>query len=138
WWHIYLSTLVPTCWVTYFSKVEATLCLVGSSSKSSEYRPINISVNFYSDHECKIKVSTTNFFPQLKVDAAIVSFKLKKAADYPCVSSTKSFSSMVNCVFNENRKILRKSLHHVCPSPGVEATLCVVNLSPSVSFTFYH
>ncbi|GER54754.1 ribosomal RNA small subunit methyltransferase A [Striga asiatica] len=76
-------------------QVEATLCLVGSSSKSSEYRPINISVKFYSDHECKIKVSTTDFFPQLKVDAAIVSFKLKKAADYPCVSSTKSFFSMV-------------------------------------------
>ncbi|GER43447.1 ribosomal RNA small subunit methyltransferase A [Striga asiatica] len=61
------------------SKDEATLCSVGSSSKSSEYRPINISVNFYSDPECKIKVSTTAFFPHLKVDAAIVSFKLKKS-----------------------------------------------------------
>ncbi|CAA0842625.1 Ribosomal RNA adenine dimethylase family protein [Striga hermonthica] len=110
---------------------EAALRLVDSSLKSSEYRPINIFVNFYSDPEYKMKVSRANFFPQPKVDAAIVSFKLKKVADYPRVSSTKSFFSMVNCAFNEKRKMLRKSLQHVCPSPDVEAALCAVNLSPT-------
>ncbi|GER31289.1 ribosomal RNA small subunit methyltransferase A [Striga asiatica] len=110
---------------------EAALRLVDSSLKSSEYRPINIFVNFYSDPEYKMKVSRTNFFPQPKVDAAIVSFKLKKVADYPRVSSIKSFFSMVNCAFNEKRKMLRKSLQHVCPSPDVEAALCAVNLSPT-------
>jgi hypothetical protein len=31
----------------------------------------------------------------LQVDAAVVRFKLKQAVDYPAVSSTKSFFSMV-------------------------------------------
>ncbi|KAK6162446.1 hypothetical protein DH2020_002287 [Rehmannia glutinosa] len=110
---------------------EAALRLVESSVKSSEYRPINIFVNFYSDPEYKIKVSRTNFFPQPKVDAAIVAFKLKKMADYPRVSSIRSFFSMVNSAFNEKRKMLRKSLQHICPSPDIEAALCSANLPPT-------
>ncbi|GFP98530.1 ribosomal rna small subunit methyltransferase a [Phtheirospermum japonicum] len=110
---------------------EAALRLVDSSLKSSEYRPINIFVNFYSDPEYKIKVSRTNFFPQPKVDAAVVAFKLKKTADYPRVSSIKSFFSMVNCAFNEKRKMLRKSLQHVCPAPDIEAALCAIDLPPT-------
>lgn len=110
---------------------EAAQRLVDSSVKSSEYRPINIFVNFYSEPEYKLKVSRTNFFPQPKVDAAIVAFKLKQAADYPHVSSIKSFFSVVNSAFNEKRKMLRKSLQHICPSPDIEAALSALNLSPT-------
>ncbi|KAH6779825.1 Ribosomal RNA adenine dimethylase family protein [Perilla frutescens var. hirtella] len=110
---------------------EAALRLVDSSIKSSEYRPINIFVNFYSVPEYKIKVSRTSFFPQPKVDAAIVAFKLKQSADYPHVSSIKSFFSMVNSAFNGKRKMLRKSLQHICPSPDIEAALTAVNLLPT-------
>ncbi|KAL3618684.1 Ribosomal RNA small subunit methyltransferase, chloroplastic [Castilleja foliolosa] len=114
---------------------EAALRLVDSSLKSSEYRPINIFVNFYSDPEYKIKVSRTSFFPQPKVDAAVVAFKLKKPADYPRVSSIKSFFSLVNCAFNEKRKMLRKSLQHVCPAPDIEAALCAIDLPPTTRRT---
>ncbi|KAI3444620.1 hypothetical protein Pfo_001285 [Paulownia fortunei] len=107
---------------------EAALRLVDSSLKSSEYRPINIFVNFYSDPEYKIKVSRTEFFPQPKVDAAVVAFKLKQMVDYPQVSSIKSFFSMVNSAFNGKRKMLRKSLQHICPSPDIEAALCTAGL----------
>ncbi|KAL6499317.1 Ribosomal RNA small subunit methyltransferase, chloroplastic [Orobanche hederae] len=125
---------------------EAALRLVDSTLKSSEYRPINIFVNFYSDPEYRIKVSRTNFFPRPKkdasyplvrpmnkgvVDAAIVAFKLKKTVDYPRVSSIKSFFSMVNCAFSEKRKMLRKSLQGICSSPDIEAALCSVNLPPT-------
>ncbi|KAM3698606.1 hypothetical protein ACJW31_06G200500 [Castanea mollissima] len=74
---------------------ETAVRLVQSSLRTSEYRPINIFVNFYSEPEYKFKVPRTNFFPQPNVDAAVVVFKLKQAADYPRVSSTKSFFSMV-------------------------------------------
>ncbi|KAK4418700.1 Ribosomal RNA small subunit methyltransferase, chloroplastic [Sesamum alatum] len=110
---------------------EAALRLADSSLRSSEYRPINIFVNFYSDPEYLLKVSRTNFFPQPKVDAAVVAFKLKQTVDYPRVSSIKSFFSMVNSAFNGKRKMMRKSLQHMCPSPDIEAALCAAGLPPT-------
>ncbi|XP_042039051.1 ribosomal RNA small subunit methyltransferase, chloroplastic-like [Salvia splendens] len=110
---------------------EAAQRFVDPSLRSSEHRPINVFVNFYSDPEYKLKVPRSNFFPQPKVDAAVVAFKLKQPADYPHVSSLKSFFSMVNSAFNGKRKMLRKSLHHICPSPDIEAALCALNLPPT-------
>ncbi|KAM3698604.1 hypothetical protein ACJW31_06G200500 [Castanea mollissima] len=107
---------------------ETAVRLVQSSLRTSEYRPINIFVNFYSEPEYKFKVPRTNFFPQPNVDAAVVVFKLKQAADYPRVSSTKSFFSMVNSAFNGKRKMLRKSLQHICTSIEIEEALGSVGL----------
>ncbi|CAI9101688.1 OLC1v1039068C2 [Oldenlandia corymbosa var. corymbosa] len=105
---------------------ETAQRLADPALRSSEYRPINIFVRFYSDPMYKLKVPRENFFPQPKVDAAVVAFRLKQAVDYPQVSSTKSFFSMVNCAFNEKRKMLRKSLQHFCPSTEIEAALSEV------------
>ncbi|XP_058104761.1 ribosomal RNA small subunit methyltransferase, chloroplastic isoform X1 [Magnolia sinica] len=102
---------------------ETALRLVDASLGTSEYRPINIFVNFYSDPEYKFKVSRTNFFPQPNVDAAVVTFKLKQAANYPPVASAKSFFSMVNSAFNGKRKMLRRSLQHTCTSLEIEKAL---------------
>nr|XP_023913818.1 ribosomal RNA small subunit methyltransferase, chloroplastic isoform X1 [Quercus suber]POF08931.1 ribosomal rna small subunit methyltransferase, chloroplastic [Quercus suber] len=107
---------------------ETAVRLVQSSLRTSEYRPINIFVNFYSDPEYKFKVPRTNFFPQPNVDAAVVVFKLKQAVDYPRVSSTKSFFSMVNSAFNGKRKMLRKSLQHICTPTEIEEALGSVGL----------
>ncbi|XP_019464969.1 PREDICTED: ribosomal RNA small subunit methyltransferase, chloroplastic [Lupinus angustifolius] len=107
---------------------ETALRLVVSSLRTSEYRPINIFVNFYSDPEYKFKVPRTHFFPQPNVDAAVVSFKLKPPTQYPKVSSTKSFFSMVNSAFNEKRKMLRKSLQHICTSLETEEALTSIGL----------
>ncbi|KAK2981661.1 hypothetical protein RJ640_027116 [Escallonia rubra] len=107
---------------------EAALRLVNSSLRTSEYRPINIFINFYSDPDYKFKVPRTSFFPQPKVDAAVVAFKLKQAVNYPPVSSTKSFFSMVNSAFNGKRKMLRKSLQHICTSVEIEEALGKVGL----------
>lgn len=107
---------------------ETALRLVVSSLRTSEYRPINIFVNFYSDPEYKFKVPRTNFFPQPNVDAAVVSFKLKLPTEYPQVSSSKSFFSMVHSAFNEKRKMLRKSLQHICTSLEIEEALKSIGL----------
>ncbi|XP_020219349.1 ribosomal RNA small subunit methyltransferase, chloroplastic [Cajanus cajan] len=107
---------------------ETAMRLVVSSLRTPEYRPINIFVNFYSDPEYKLKVPRTNFFPQPNVDAAVVSFKLKLPSEYPQVSSTKSFFSMVNSAFNEKRKMLRKSLQHICTSLEIEEALTSIGL----------
>ncbi|KAJ0110974.1 hypothetical protein Patl1_00355 [Pistacia atlantica] len=144
---------------------ETAMRLVKPSLRTSEYRPINIFVNFYSEPEYKFKVPRTSFFPQPNVDAAVVTFKLKQAIDYPSVTSTKSFFSMVvsifygfrlcfsslyllslnmimsfgtprvhfinnivNSAFNGKRKMLRKSLQHICTSLVIEEALGDVGL----------
>ncbi|CAN4125774.1 unnamed protein product [Withania somnifera] len=83
---------------------EAAVRMVDSSLRSSEYRPINIFINFYSDPEYKFKVPRTNFFPQPKV----------------------------NCAFNGKRKMLRKTLQHICSSLEIEEALIGAGL-PSTS-----
>ncbi|KAL8208004.1 hypothetical protein R6Q57_007416 [Mikania cordata] len=108
---------------------EAALRMVDSCLRTSEYRPINIFINFYSDPEYKFKVPRENFFPQPKVDAAVVVFRLKQAADYPQVSSTKNFFSMVNSAFNGKRKMLRKTLQHIKPSLEIEEALVTAGLA---------
>ncbi|OIV98749.1 hypothetical protein TanjilG_24920 [Lupinus angustifolius] len=79
---------------------ETALRLVVSSLRTSEYRPINIFVNFYSDPEYKFKVPRTHFFPQPNVNSA----------------------------FNEKRKMLRKSLQHICTSLETEEALTSIGL----------
>lgn len=109
---------------------ETAVRLVESSSlRTSEYRPINIYVNFYSEPQYILPVPRANFFPRPKVDAAVVSFKLKQAAGYPPVASTKSFFSLVNAAFIGKRKMLRKSLQHIGPSSEIEQALENIGLS---------
>jgi 16S rRNA A1518/A1519 N6-dimethyltransferase RsmA/KsgA/DIM1 with predicted DNA glycosylase/AP lyase activity len=83
---------------------------------------------FFVEPEYKFKVERTNFFPQPKVDGAVISFKLKNSGDYPPVGSHKGFFSMVNSAFNGKRKMLRKSLQHLCSSSEIEAALANIGL----------
>ncbi|XP_068634531.1 ribosomal RNA small subunit methyltransferase, chloroplastic isoform X3 [Aristolochia californica] len=102
---------------------EAASRLVDAPLGTPEYRPINIFVNFYSVPQYKFKVPRANFFPQPNVDGAVVKFKLKQSMDYPPVASPKSFFSMVNSAFNGKRKMLRKSLQHICTPHEIESAL---------------
>jgi 16S rRNA A1518/A1519 N6-dimethyltransferase RsmA/KsgA/DIM1 with predicted DNA glycosylase/AP lyase activity len=72
-------------------------------------------------------------YASLQVDAAVVTFKLKHPRDYPDVSSTKNFFSLVNSAFNGKRKMLRKSLQHISSSPDIEKALGVAGLPATVS-----
>ncbi|WVZ78094.1 hypothetical protein U9M48_025859 [Paspalum notatum var. saurae] len=107
---------------------ETAVRLADASIQTPEYRPINVFVNFYSEPEYKFRVNKDNFFPTPKVDGAVISFKLKNAEEYPPVGSPKSFFSMVNSAFNGKRKMLRKSLQHICSSSEIEAVLHNIGL----------
>lgn len=107
---------------------ETAMRLAESSLRSSEYRPINIFVKFYSDPEYNFKVPRENFFPQPNVDAAVVTFKLKQPSEYPSVPSIKSFFALVNSAFNGKRKMLRKTLQHICASSEIEAALVSIGV----------
>ncbi|CAN6271247.1 unnamed protein product [Urochloa humidicola] len=107
---------------------ETAVRLADASIQIPEYRLINLFVNFYSEPEYKFRVDRENFFPRPKVDGAVISFKLKSAEEYPPVGSSKSFFSMVNSAFNGKRKMLRKSLQHICSSSEIEAALHNIGL----------
>ncbi|TVU33588.1 hypothetical protein EJB05_25413 [Eragrostis curvula] len=107
---------------------ETAQRLADASIQTPEYRPINVFVNFYSEPEYKFRVERENFFPRPKVDGAVISFKLKNAGEYPPVDSHKSFFSMVNSAFNGKRKMLRKSLQHLCSSAEIESALHNIGL----------
>ncbi|KAG2648161.1 hypothetical protein PVAP13_1NG046300 [Panicum virgatum] len=107
---------------------ETAARLADSSIQTPEYRPINVFVNFYSEPEYKFRVDRENFFPRPKVHGAVISFKLKNAEEYPPVGSPKSFFSMVDSAFNGKRKMLRKSLQHLCSSSEIEAALHKIGL----------
>lgn len=107
---------------------EAALRFVDPTLRTTEYRPVSIFINFYSDPVYKFKVPRTYFFPQPNVDAAVVVFKLKQPVDYPQVSSAKSFFSLVNSAFNGKRKMLRRSLQHLRTSVEIEEALGNVGL----------
>ncbi|CAL5060656.1 unnamed protein product [Urochloa decumbens] len=106
---------------------EMAVRLADASIQTPEYRPINLFVNFYSEPEYKFRVDRENFFPRPKVDGAVISFKLKNSEGYPPVAP-KTFFSMVNSAFNGKRKMLRKSLQHLCTSSEIEAALHNIGL----------
>ncbi|CAL4890345.1 unnamed protein product [Urochloa decumbens] len=106
---------------------ETAVRLADASIQTPEYRPINLFVNFYSEPEYKFRVDRENFFPRPKVDGAVISFKLKNSEEYPPVAP-KTFFSMVNSAFNGKRKMLRKSLQHLCTSSEIEAALHNIGL----------
>ncbi|KAA3475319.1 putative dimethyladenosine transferase [Gossypium australe] len=87
-------------------KEETAVRLVESSLRTSEYRLINVFVNFYSEPEYNFRVPRKNFFPQPNVHSA----------------------------FNGKRKMLRRSLQHICPSNEIERALGDAGLPTTVSF----
>ncbi|KAH7290483.1 hypothetical protein KP509_30G050300 [Ceratopteris richardii] len=107
---------------------EAAYRLIDMSPQASNYRSISLFVQFFSVAQYEMKVSRSNFFPRPNVDGAIISFNIKSALDYPSVSSTKSFFTLVNMAFAEKRKMLRNSLEHKHPPAKIRNALKSVNL----------
>eukprot|EP00249_Psilotum_nudum_P034349 c53301_g1_i1 orf=391-1368(-) len=102
---------------------EAALRLVDVMPGVHGYRAINLFVNFFSEPEYRFKVDRANFFPVPHVDAAITSFRIKQAEEYPSVASPMSFFSVVNEAFSGKRKMLWRSLQHLYPSVSVHNAL---------------
>jgi len=88
----------------------------------------NISYKFPRVSRTLFQVYTVLGHFHSQVNGAVISFKLKNAEEYPPVSSPKSFFSMVNSAFMGKRKMLRKSLQHLCSSSEIEAALDNIGL----------
>lgn len=74
---------------------------------SKEYGSITIFLNFYSKPSYAFTVSNKCFYPQPKVQSAVVKFELRKP---PAISDQEGFFTLVHTGFEQRRKMLRSSL----------------------------
>ncbi len=86
---------------------------------TSEYGSLTLFLQFYATLHYAFKVSKRCFYPQPKVDSAIVTLTLKK----PPLASPEKFFDMVHTAFKGRRKTVRKTLGEVY---GVEKILSLL------------
>lgn len=87
-----------------------------ASPHSKNYSSITIFLQFYSKIEFLFKVSRSCFYPEPKVDSAVIRFDLREP---PHDVDPEPFFHMVRCAFGQRRKMLRSSLSHLAPQAVV-------------------
>eukprot|EP00897_Mesotaenium_endlicherianum_P007850 jgi/Mesen1/7093/ME000369S06415 len=110
---------------------EAAQRLVLEPASKSEFRRMSLFVQFYSNPVYNFYVPRKDFLPPPNVDAAVVTFKLKRSHELPAVASTRGFFSMVNAAFMGKRKMLRNSLTTLYPADQVARALAAADLAPT-------
>jgi 16S rRNA (adenine1518-N6/adenine1519-N6)-dimethyltransferase len=88
---------------------------------SKEFGPLTVFIFFYTTPRYAFKVSRHCFYPQPKVDSAIVHLQLKK----PPLEATDAFFAFVRKAFQQRRKMLKSSL-----GAEVGVLLEALNLNP--------
>ncbi|GBG70115.1 hypothetical protein CBR_g5745 [Chara braunii] len=99
---------------------------------SGKYRQANVMLRFFGEPEYIFSVSRKCFFPQPKVDAAILKVTLRTPEEYPVLVSSHSsypltlraFTKMVASAFQGKRKMLKNSLKSLY---SLEVTSDVLN-----------
>lgn len=81
-------------------------CRMRAKPMSKEYGSLTLFLNFYSDVHTSFKVSRNCFYPQPKVDSAVVTLTLKK----PPPVDAKSFFDLVRTLFQHRRKMIKTIL----------------------------
>jgi 16S rRNA (adenine1518-N6/adenine1519-N6)-dimethyltransferase len=74
--------------------------------KTKEYGSLTLFLNFYSEPHFAFKVSRHCFYPEPKVDSAVVTLILKK----PPPVDSKAFFSFVHAAFQHRRKMIKTTL----------------------------
>ena len=75
-------------------------------AKTKDYSSLSVFLRFYSDPRYAFKVSRRCFYPQPKVDSAIVTLTLKT----PPIAQAEAFFALVHSVFQHRRKMMRSTL----------------------------
>lgn len=89
--------------------------------KTKEYSSLTLFLNFYSDLRYAFKVSRHCFYPQPKVDSAVVTLTLKQP---PPVDADRFFK-LVHTAFQQRRKMVKSTL-----GPAVGDLLQQLNENP--------
>jgi 16S rRNA (adenine1518-N6/adenine1519-N6)-dimethyltransferase len=93
---------------------------------SPHYSSLSLFLRFYSDPTYSFLVSNNCFFPQPKVQSAVIHLKLRAP---PQVSSRKDFLQFVRFIFNQRRKMVRTTLKAIYPLKKIEEALLFAKIS---------
>jgi 16S rRNA (adenine1518-N6/adenine1519-N6)-dimethyltransferase len=77
-----------------------------AAAKTKDYGSLSVFLHFYSTPRYAFKVSRRCFYPQPKVDSAVVTLALKSAPDV----DPESFFKMVHTAFQHRRKMVKTTL----------------------------
>lgn len=119
-----LSTLFST--LTIMVQDEVARRFVGKPG-SSDYSSFTVFLNFYSRPEYSFFVSKHCFYPQPKVNSAIVKLNLTTP---PAVDSEENFFKLTRRSFEHRRKMLRSSLKPLYRPESVMKALAELGLNP--------
>lgn len=77
---------------------------------ASDWRVINLIVQYYSDARYVFRVDRRKYHPAPKVDGAMVEFIFKKPEDRVRVPDEKGFIRLMKQAFSQKRKMMRNSI----------------------------
>lgn len=124
----HLTTPILTEFVTKWESFSSLTVMVQEEvakrfigkPKTSEYGSITIFLSFYADITYDFRVSRHCFYPQPKVDSAIVTFKLRPPRDLP---NPEHFFKFTRTSFEHRRKMLKGSLSELLAPKLIEESL---------------
>jgi 16S rRNA (adenine1518-N6/adenine1519-N6)-dimethyltransferase len=94
---------------------------------TSDYSSFTLFLNFYSNPHYGFGVSQHCFFPEPKVQSAMVILDLKEP---PFVSDVEQFFILTRTAFTHRRKMMRGSLRELYQPQEIEKTLLSMGLNP--------
>lgn len=97
-----------------------------AKAKTSDYGSLTVFLSFYADISYEFRVSRHCFFPQPKVDSAVVTLRPKKPP-LPA-DQAEIFFKMTRTAFEHRRKMLRSSLSDLYAPQAVENALTACGL----------
>jgi 16S rRNA (adenine1518-N6/adenine1519-N6)-dimethyltransferase len=103
------------------------------SAKPGDMSLLSVSAQFYSHPEVVAIVPSSAFWPEPKVDSALIRIILKKPNELPGVDE-KLFFRLVKVGYSAKRKMLKNNLGNGLhlPVKDVEETMVNVGLNPNI------
>lgn len=93
----------------------------------STYSKLSVTCQYYANVKIEFLVDKKMFFPQPKVNSAIISFKFKKNIDYD-----KDINNFFKLCFSQRRKKLINSLKQKYEKKSVEKVFQALNFSENI------
>lgn len=94
---------------------------------SKEYGSLTVFLNYHADCDYAFKVNRTCFYPQPKVDSAVVKLVLKEP---PAISNPEECLTLIRMAFGQRRKMLKKTWGEKFGAANVAAALNDLGLNP--------
>lgn len=108
---------------------EVAVRLVENSPGTSDWRSMNVIVDYFCEAEYIFRVDRFKYTPVPKVDGAVVLFKLRPSDKRLQVPSEKDFLALVKRAFLQRRKMLTNALQPLLSSSEIADCLTEANLS---------